>query len=63
MYILNVRCLQKCRVMVNSFRCCFAGGREAIQSPNHWRPFKVQGKIGEGEMESDKGVMKEVEGV
>ena len=49
--------------MVKSFRCCFAGGREAIQSPNHWRPFKVQGKIGEGEMESDKGVMKEVEGV
>ena len=49
--------------MVTFFSCCYAGGRGAIQSPNHWRSFKVQGKIGEGEMESDKGVMKEVEGV
>lgn len=63
MYILNVQCLQKRRVMVTSFSCCYAGGRGAIQSPNHWRSFKVQGKIEEGEMESDKGVMKEVEGV
>ena len=34
-----------------------------FQSPNCWRSCKLQGKIGEGEKEDGRGIVKEVRGV
>ena len=61
---LNVECLglQKHQVMVTSFGYCRVDGRGAPQSPNRWRPSKVRGKMGEGEMEDDRGIVMEEEG-
>ena len=47
--------------MLNFFGCCCANGRGAPQSPNPWRSCKVQGKIGEDEMEDDSGMVMGVE--
>ena len=59
---LNVEYLQKCLVMMTAFGCCRADGRGASQSHNHLRSCKVWGKIGEGSMEDDRGMVMEVEG-
>ena len=49
--------------MVTSFGCCCVDGRGVPQSPNRWISRKMQGKMEEGEMEDDKGMVMEVEGV
>ena len=49
--------------MVTSFGCCCADCREALQNPNCWRSCKIWGKMGEGEIEGDKDMLMEVEGV
>ena len=44
--------------MVTSFGCCCVIGRLALQSPSCWRSCKVQGKMEEGEMEGDRGMVR-----
>ena len=47
---------------MTSFGCC-SDGRGAPQSPNRWRSCRVRGKMGEGAMEDDRGMVIEAEGV
>ena len=54
--------LQKRQVMVTSFGGCHADGRGAPKSPNCCRLCKTWGKMGESEMEDDKGIVMEVQG-
>ena len=54
-------CLQNHHVMV-TFVCCCADGRGAHQSPNHWRSYKIRGKM-DCEIGGDRGMVMEVEGV
>ena len=56
-------CPQKRYVIVTSLGCCYVDGRGAPQSPNRWRSCKVRGRIEEGEIGSDRGMVMEVEGV
>ena len=37
---LGIKCLQKCQVMVTSFGCCQAGGREPPRVPTTGDPAK-----------------------
>ena len=49
--------------MATSFGCCCTDARRALQTLNRWRSCKVWGKMGEGEMGGDRGMVMEVEGV
>ena len=53
----------ECQVMVISFGCYHADGRGTLQSPNCSKSCKVWRKIGEGEMEDDRDMVMEFEGV
>ena len=59
---LHAGCLEKRQVTVTPSGCC-SNGRGAPQSPNHWRSCRVWGKMGEGAMEDNRGMVIEVKGV
>ena len=61
LYILNDGLLKR-QVIVISLGCCCRHSVGAPQSSDYWSSCNVQGKIVEGEMDDDRGMVKEVEG-
>ena len=60
--ILNDGLLKRQVIVISLGCCCCRHSVGAPQSSHYWSSCNVQGKIVEGEMDDDRGMVKEVEG-
>ena len=62
-YILFVKFLQNCQVMVTSLGLCCWPGRRVPQSPDCWSSCNIRGKMRKDGEDDDKGMVSVTEGV